>query len=112
MGTETMDFVLAHDISSINPYPIFLVFLDLRKAYNTVDCGRLIKTLEGYSLVPQMYKLLAILWSHQGVVTINNEYHGPNCKATQGTNQGGIMSLALFNAVVDNLGWAWITMAV
>ena len=32
--------------------PTFLVFLDLQKAYNTVDFGHLLTTLEGYSVAP------------------------------------------------------------
>ena len=54
MGTETMDFVLAHDISSVNPYPIFLVFLDLRKAYVTVEQEHLLIKSEGYGAVPRL----------------------------------------------------------
>ena len=38
-GTETaiMELNLTQDLASIDQDPLFLVFLDLRKAYDTVD---------------------------------------------------------------------------
>ena len=37
MGTAILDLKLAQDISIIDQDPLFLVFLDLRKAYDIVD---------------------------------------------------------------------------
>ena len=42
-----MDLDIAQELSSIDQSPFFLVFLDLRKAYDTVDQERLLITLEG-----------------------------------------------------------------
>ena len=36
-GTAIMELMLAQELSSIDQSPLFLVFLDLRKAYDTVD---------------------------------------------------------------------------
>ena len=49
-----MDLKLAQELSRFNQYPFFILFLDLRKFYETVDHGRLIRTLEGYRAGPQM----------------------------------------------------------
>ena len=46
-GTATMELNIAQYLSSINQYPLLLVFLDLTKAYDTVDRICLISTLEG-----------------------------------------------------------------
>ena len=50
----TMELKISQELASVNQYPLFLVFLDLRKAYNTADCSRVIRTLDGYGLGPQI----------------------------------------------------------
>ena len=45
MGAEILELKLAQELSSIDHDPLFLVLLDLRKAYDTVDCGYLLTTL-------------------------------------------------------------------
>ena len=54
-GTAIMDMKLAQEISRLDHDPLFLVFLDLRKAYNTVERDRIIQTLEEYGPVPCMF---------------------------------------------------------
>ena len=44
-GKSIMEINLAKDIASIDQDPLFLVFLDLRNAYDTLDRDRLIITL-------------------------------------------------------------------
>ena len=45
---DIMELKLAQDLASIYQEPLFLVFLDLRKAYDIVNRKRLLITLEGY----------------------------------------------------------------
>ena len=47
-GMDIMELKLAQDLASIYQEPLFLVFLDLRKAYDIVNRERLLITLEGY----------------------------------------------------------------
>ena len=65
----TMELNLAQGLIRFNQVPFFLVFLDLRKDYSTVDRDRLIKTLEVYGAGPHMCKILATLWVYQEVGT-------------------------------------------
>ena len=57
---------------------MLLVFLKLHKAYNNVDCGHHLATLEGYGSGPCMCRLLAVFWDQQDVVTFQNGYDGPH----------------------------------
>ena len=57
-GTAIMELKLAQDISRVDHEPLFVVFLDLRKAYNTMDRDRLIQTLKRYGVGPRMCGLL------------------------------------------------------
>ena len=45
---------LEQELASAYHNPLFLVFLDSQKAYNTVDQVCLMTTLEGYGAGPQM----------------------------------------------------------
>ena len=82
-----MELQLAQELDSIDQVPLFLVFLDLSKEYDTMDRGRLIQTLEGYGAGPRIYDLLETFWVHQKVVPQQNGYHGPAFSATQETMQ-------------------------
>ena len=41
--------------------PLFVVFLDLRKTYDTLDRGRLLQTLEGYGSVPVIRGFIPVI---------------------------------------------------
>ena len=92
--------------------PLFLVFLDLRKEHENLDCGRLLKTLEGYGAGPKMRDILAEFWEWQEVVTQKNVYNVSQFRVTRGTTQGGMKLLTLFNVVVEKMVRNWLSMTV
>ena len=77
-----------------------------------MDRERLLITLEGFDLGPQMCGLLKIFWDCQQVVPRQNNFHGPAFPATMGTTQGRLVSLTLFNVVVENVIRTWLNMTV
>ena len=46
------------------------MFLDLRKAYDILEYGLILQTLEGYGTGPKLCDVLVDLWDNQEVVTI------------------------------------------
>ena len=103
---------LVQELTSVDHNPLFLVFLDLRKAYDTVDRDRLIQTLEGYGTGPHIFGLLETFWSHQQVFPKHNLYHRSAFPATWVKTQGGLVSPTLFNLVVDYVIRKLLTMTV
>ena len=112
MGTAIMELNISQELSIIDKDPLFLVFLDLRKAYDTVHWDRLLITLEGYGEGPRMCGILEIFWDYQQVVPIQNGFHGLAFPYKRGTTNGGLFPLTMFNVVVDNFIRTWLAMAV
>ena len=46
------------------------------------------------------------------MVPIQNGFHGPAFPATRGKMQGGLVSLTMFNVVVDNFFRTWLANTV
>ena len=91
MGTEILELNLAHELASMYQDPLFLVLLNLGKAYDTLDHGLFLTILEVYCDGPQIFILLAVFWDQQETVTHQNRYPGPHLKATRWTTQGGLI---------------------
>ena len=70
--TDIMELNINQDLASVYQYPLLLVFLDLRKAYEYLYRVRLLKTLEGYGVGPKMWVVLAEFLARQEVVTQQN----------------------------------------
>ena len=54
MGTAILELRLAQEMASVDQDPVLLVYLDLRKAYETVYRGSVLTTPKGYSAGPYM----------------------------------------------------------
>ena len=112
MGTEILELRLAHELASVDQDPLLLVFLDLHKAYLTVDCDHLLTTLEGYGAGTHMCRLLEMFWYQQEVVTHQNGYHSPHFRETRGTTKDILIFPTLFNFIVTNVVRNWLAMMV
>ena len=89
--TDIMELKLAQDLASIDQDPIFLVFLDLRKAYDTVNRDCILITLEGYGAGPRLCGILETFWDCCQVVPRQTVFQVLAFPATRGTTQGRII---------------------
>ena len=76
-GTAIIELKLSQELSSVYQYPLFIVFFYIRKAYDNLDGEWILLTLAGYGEGPKLRGFLAVLWSCQEVVTLQNIFHGP-----------------------------------
>ena len=61
-GAAILKLKLAKEIASIDQDPHFLVLLDIRKAYDTLDQYLLLITLEGFGAGPWLCGILETFW--------------------------------------------------
>ena len=100
-GTEIIEAKLEQQLAVIVHGPLFQVFLDVRKAYDSLDQGRCTKILHEYGLGPQLQRLLQRYWDKQRVVPKSGKYYGRPFRTERGVTQGDLISITLFNIIVD-----------
>ena len=88
MGKVILELNLEQDMASMYQEPLLLVFLSIRKAYNTLDHGRLLKNMEGYGVVPCMYRLLEFFWDQKEVFTLQKRVPRTVLQGNSGDHPG------------------------
>ena len=58
MGTSTLEAKLLQKLAALREEVLYVIFMDLHKAYYALDRSRCLNILEGYGVVPQSCRLL------------------------------------------------------
>jgi Reverse transcriptase (RNA-dependent DNA polymerase) len=77
------------------------VFLDLSKAYDTLDRPRTLALLQAYGLGPNLSKMLENFWNNLRLVPCQSGFYGRPIRSERGVTQGDPLSPIIFNVVVD-----------
>ena len=62
MGTATLESKLLQQLAAMRNNVLYVIFLDLTKAYDALDRSRCLKILEGYGVGPNARRLLKNYW--------------------------------------------------
>ena len=108
-GTATIEAKLLQQLATVEQAALFKVFLDLRKAYDTLDRSRTLEILALYGLGKNALRLLETYWAGQRVVAKQSGYYGEPFGATRGVTQGDIISPTIFNIVSDAVVRYWLS---
>jgi Reverse transcriptase (RNA-dependent DNA polymerase) len=80
-GTAILEAKLVQELACNDQEPLFYIFLDLRKAYDTIDRTRALAILEGYGVGPNTLRLFKKFWEQQQIVARQSGFHGPAFQA-------------------------------
>ena len=69
-----------------------MIFLDLYKAYDTLDRDRFLEILEGYGVVNQACQILQMYWGRMRKVARAGGYYGSAFQGFRGVTQGEPLS--------------------
>ena len=87
--------------------PLFMIFLDLKKAYDTLDRTQAIRILEGYGVGPRLIRIIKNIWDGDTMVPKQAGYFGKPFRAKRGGRQGDILSPMIFNIMMDAVIRHW-----
>jgi len=107
-GTGVIEAKLAQQLSYLELKPFYGVFVDLKKAFDSMDRERCIMILEGYRAGPRMIWLIRGYWRDAIMVCRALGNYGTPFKAGRGVTQGGPLSAKLFNIMVDAVAREWL----
>ena len=85
-----------------------MIFLDLTKAYDTLDRSRCLEILEGYGVGPNARRLLKTYWRRLTMVARAGGYYGTAFKGERGVTQGDPLSPTISNVVVKEVVRHWV----
>ena len=111
-GTATLEAKLLHHLAAMREEFLYVIFLDLNKAYEALDRSRSLDILEGYGVGPRARRLLRTYWEKWTMVARAGGYYGTGFKGAKGVTQGDPLSPTIFNVVVYAVVRHWVTLSV
>ena len=101
-GTAILECRLEQERALYKGETLFQVFLDLTKAYDTLDRERTLLIMEQYGVGPNIIRLLKMFWNDLELCSRQGGYYGRTLiQSERGVTQGGITSPIIFNIVGD-----------
>ena len=67
-GTATLEAKLLQQLAALREEVLYMIFLDLHKAYDALERSRCLKIMEGYGVRPHTRKLLQKYWQRLNMV--------------------------------------------
>ena len=111
-GTATLEAKLLQHLAAMREEVLYVIFLDLHKAYDALSRSRCLDILEGYGVGPRARRLLRTYWGHMKMVARAEGYYGAAFKGARGVTHGDPLSPTIFNVVVDVVVRHWVTLTV
>ena len=108
-GTTTLKAKLFQQLAALREEVMYVIFLELHKAYGALDRSRCLDILEGYGVGPRSRRLLQTYWRCLTMVSRAGGYYGTVFQGARGLKQGDPLSPTIFNVVVDAVVRHWGT---
>ena len=100
-GTATLEVKLMASLSEHKGDTIFQVFLDLKKAFDSISRAKLMEIMNFYGVGERLMGIIKQYWSEQIVALQQRGYYGTCFKPERGVTQGDVLSPTLFNLAIN-----------
>jgi hypothetical protein len=107
-GMAIMEVKLHQQLAWVDQAPLYQIYLDLKKAYDTLDWTRCLEILAGYGVGPNFLRLQKQFWDDAKMVCHAGGNFGEPFGAGQGVMQEGALSSLMFNVCVDAVVKEWL----
>ena len=111
-GTGIMEAKLAQQLAFIERTPLYVIFIDLHKAYDAMHRGRCLEILRAAGVGEKALRLIARFWKYSVMACLAGGRYGRRFKARRGVTQGGPLSPTIFNLMVDAVVREWLSRAL
>ena len=111
-GIATLKAKLLQQLEALREEVLYVILLDLHKAYDALDSSRCLEILEGYGVDPRARRLLQTYWRRLTMVERAGGYYGTAFQGARGLTQADTLSHTIFNVVVDAVVRNWVTVVI
>ena len=87
--------------ATCNYKTLYQIYLDLKKAYDSVDREQVMRILEIYKVGPRIRRYIRGIWDEQKFVLRQAGFYSEEIDVERGVTQGDIDSPIIFNILVD-----------
>ncbi len=111
-GTASIEAKLAQQLAWQDQCPLYEIYVDLKKAYDSINRGHMMEILKAYGVGPNFLRLQNLFWKNAKLVCCTGGCYGSPFAAQRGVTQGGPLSLLMFNVCVDAVVREWLHQAI
>ena len=94
-------------IASCKSTPLYQIYLDLSKAYDSIDREQTLAIMEKYRVGPNIRRYVAQVWSRQKFFLRQAGFYSDEIEVSRGCTQGDTDSPVIFNLIVDAVLRTW-----
>ena len=111
-GTDTLEINLLRKDAASREAILYVILLDLHKAYDALDRFRCLGILEGYGVEHRKLLLLLQYWARLRMLERAGGYYGAPFHGKRGVTQGNPLYPTILNVVVDAVVCHWESVLV
>ena len=98
---------LQMQIAACQSETLYQIYLDLRKAYDSIARNRVLILLEKYGVGPNIRRYIHDIWDKQIFVLRQAQFYSDTIEVDRGCTQGDVDSPIIFNVIIDAVLRAW-----